>query len=171
MNSVGHQSGVVLVTALVMLLILTLLGMSGTHMIVLHTRMAHNVHQMHQAFQAAEAALRDGEAEIAHHIDQQTVFTAECDRGLCASSLGATPWNSPQVDWHTGQNTILYGSRTGALALPHITPAPRYIIEHLAIPNDEAQEAATDQRWYRVTAVSYTRRGAIQHILQSTYRQ
>ena len=170
MNLAWYQSGVVLVTALVMLLILTLLGMSGTHMIVLHTRMAHNVHQMHQAFQAAEAALRDGETEIAHHIDQQTVFTAACDRGLCASSLGATPWNSAKVNWHTGQNTILYGSRTGALALPHITPAPRYIIEHLAMPSN-TQETASQHRWYRITAVSYTRRGAIQYILQSTYRQ
>ena len=169
----GTTSGLVLITALVMLLILTLLGISGSQMMVLHLRMAGNLHQMHQAFQAAEAALRDGEHHIANHIDQHSVFSPTCEHGLCATStLDATPWNTAPVDWQTGKNTIVYGSTTGTPALPGNNRQPRYIIERLPTPNTEPlDDSAPIHHWYRVTAVSYTAHGSIQHILQSTYRR
>ncbi len=164
MNSPPCRSpGLVLITALALLLILMLLGISGTRTMVLQTRMATNLHQMHQALQAAEAALRDGEQHIAQFMDADTVFSATCKLGLCAgTSLGDTPWNSALVDWQTGKNTIMYGSQTGQPAFPVATSQPRYIIERLPDSGDAAQ-------WYRVTAVSYNAQGAIQHILQSTY--
>ncbi len=161
-----RANGLVLITALVLLLILMLLGISGTRTMVLQTRMAMNLHQMHQAFQAAEAALRDGEQHIAQYINADTVFSATCDLGLCASlSLHDTPWDSMLVNWQTGENTIIYGSQTGQSAFLTTAPQPRYIIEQLP-----GSVAASDQ-WYRVTAVSYTAGGAVQHILQSTYLQ
>ena len=161
-----YTSGLVLITALVMLLILSLLGISGTQMMVLQLRMTNNTQQKHQAFQAAEAALRDGEHHIENHVNQHTVFSPTCEQGLCTTtSLGDTPWIS-QVDWLSGLNTQLYGSITGKPAFPGVVHQPRYIIERLpdvaAAPNDS---------WYRVTAVSYTVHGTIQHRLQSTYRQ
>ena len=158
-------TGLVLITALVLLLILMLLGISGTQTIVLQTRMATNLHQMHQAFQAAEAALRDGEQHIAQFMDASTVFSANCDLGLCAStSLHDTPWNSILVNWQTGENTIVYGSQTGQATFSVTTRQPRYIIEQL--PDTDASV-----QWYRVTAVSYNTQGMIQHMLQSTYLQ
>lgn len=162
----GQTTGLVLITALVMLLILSLLGMSGTQMMILQLRMVNNVQQMHQSFQAAEAALRDGEYHIAHHINQHTVFSPTCDQGLCASmALGAEPWVD-QVDWRSGHNTLLYGSITGTSAFPGVVHQPRYIIERLP-----TMAATPDDSWYRVTAISYTIHGTIQHMLQSTYRQ
>lgn len=160
----AQPAGLVLITALALLLILMLLGVSGTQSMLLQTRMASNLHQMHQAFQAAEAALRDGEQHIAQFIDDDTVFSATCDLGLCTSlSLSDTPWDSALVDWQTGQNTLTYGDQTGQPHFPTSTRQPRYIIERLP-------DTATAARWYRVTAVSYNAQGGIQHILQSTYR-
>ncbi|MEL6722332.1 MAG: PilX N-terminal domain-containing pilus assembly protein [Pseudomonadota bacterium] len=160
-----RAGGLVLITTLVLLLILMLLGISGTQTMMLQTRMTTNLHQMHQAFQAAEAALRDGEQHINQFIDTQTVFSATCHLGLCASTaLSDTPWNSNLINWLSGENTIMYGSQTGQLAFPVTTPQPRYIIERLPAADNAVE-------WYRVTAVSYNAQGEIQHILQSTYLQ
>jgi type IV pilus assembly protein PilX len=163
-----QSNGLVLITALVLLLILLLLGISGTQTMVLQTRMATNLHQMHQAFQAAEAALRDGEQHIAQVINADTAFSTTCDLGLCTSlSLHDTPWDSALVNWQTGENTIIYGSQTGQPAFLTTAPQPRYIIEQLPSPD----AVTTSGQWYRVTAVSYTAGGVVQHILQSTYLQ
>lgn len=58
----NHQRGVVLIVALIMLVIMTLLGLSSIRTVLLEERMAGNTFDRSLAFQAAEAALRDGEA-------------------------------------------------------------------------------------------------------------
>lgn len=59
---INNQRGVVLIVALVMLVIITLLGLSSMRTVLLEERMASNTFDRSLAFQAAEAALRDGEA-------------------------------------------------------------------------------------------------------------
>ena len=58
---ISRQRGVVLVTGLIFLVILTLLGVTAMQTTILEERMAGNLRDENLAFQAAEAALREGE--------------------------------------------------------------------------------------------------------------
>lgn len=64
MAKLTKQSGVVLIVSLIMLLLLTLIGLSGMQETALEEKMASNSRDQNIAFQAAEAALREGEAFI-----------------------------------------------------------------------------------------------------------
>lgn len=59
-----RQSGVVLVVSLIMLLLLTIVGLSSSQVISLEEKMASNAKDHNLAFQAAEDALRGGEERI-----------------------------------------------------------------------------------------------------------
>jgi type IV pilus assembly protein PilX len=58
------QSGAVLIISLIMLLLLTLIGITGSQVTGLEEKMAGNSKDQNLAFQSAEAALRAGEARI-----------------------------------------------------------------------------------------------------------
>ncbi|TCK19146.1 type IV pilus assembly protein PilX [Thiogranum longum] len=58
------QQGAVLAVALMILLIMTMIGISGMRGTILQERMANNTRDRNQAFQAAESSLRDAEAYV-----------------------------------------------------------------------------------------------------------
>ncbi|HPF28453.1 MAG TPA: PilX N-terminal domain-containing pilus assembly protein, partial [Steroidobacteraceae bacterium] len=59
------QRGAILVTSLLLLLVLTIIGLTAMRMTSLQERMAGSTRDLNLAFQGAEAALRDGETLIA----------------------------------------------------------------------------------------------------------
>ncbi len=59
-----HQSGVVLVVGLIILLLLTLIGLTGMQTTGLEEKMASNMRDKNLAFQTAEATLKVGENKI-----------------------------------------------------------------------------------------------------------
>lgn len=59
-----RQAGVVLVISLIMLLLLTLIGISSMQTVIIEERMAGNMGDRNLAFQAAESALRHAEKFI-----------------------------------------------------------------------------------------------------------
>lgn len=60
----SSQTGAVLIVALVMLLLLTIIGISSMRGTSMQERMAGNMRDQSQAFQASESALRKGEAAV-----------------------------------------------------------------------------------------------------------
>ncbi len=58
------QQGSVLIVSLVLLLVLTILGISSIDNTIMEEKMAGNLSQRNQGFQASEAALRLGEEEL-----------------------------------------------------------------------------------------------------------
>ena len=60
----AHQSGAVLAISLIMLLLLTIIGVTATQVTGLEEKMAGNLRNQNLAFQAAEAALRAGEEAV-----------------------------------------------------------------------------------------------------------
>ncbi len=84
---IGHarprQRGAVLVISLLILLIMTLIGITGMQTSVLEERMAGNYRDIALAFQASETALRDAESRIRDSIDGLTGFSDACTDGLC----------------------------------------------------------------------------------------
>ena len=63
-----HQQGSALLVSLIILVVMTLLGLSGMRTSVMEEKMAGNMRDSELAFQAAEAALRDAEKYIQDNV-------------------------------------------------------------------------------------------------------
>ena len=165
-----RQRGAVLAIGLLILVVMTLIGVTGMSTSGLQLKMAGNLKDWHAAFQAVEAGLRDGETDIATggRVDGETA--AECGvtgvnasrDGLCGQDPNIlntqNVWQN--MDWTAGAATIkyvTYGAKTGAVALTGVAAQPRYIIEPVRpiksgnslLVNDNQNKTKT----YRVTAV------------------
>jgi|GEM_PF-328769 len=108
-----HQSGVVLVISLIMLLALTLIGVTSSSVTGLEEKMAANTKDKNLAFQAAESALRWVETSLG-----STNVNFDCStnpqpgtNGLYYSMNTQNPTNFPYYTW--------YNSPT-----QYVTPAP-----------------------------------------------
>lgn len=139
----SSQSGAVLPITLILMVLMTLVGLSTMNTSVLSERMAGNYDNVNVAFQAAEAALRDAEQDIRcegcrendatsiHTIRGLTGFTDDCRQGLCFSGTTQT-----EVLEDTDANGdalfdkfVTYGDKTGADAISGAAQQPKYIIE------------------------------------------
>jgi type IV pilus assembly protein PilX len=120
-TSLNKQSGVVLVVSLIMLLLLTLVGMTGTQVTSLEEKMASNNRDQNLAFQMAEIALRGGEAKIEEIValsafDGTSGLLSEDD-----ASPDVTAFNS----W-SGANSIEFDAGGAQIATQ-----PRFFINFL----------------------------------------
>lgn len=156
------QRGSVLIVSLLILLIMTLLGITAMSTTTLEEKMAGNIRDKNIAFQAAEAALRDGEADVIGNNIPESSFVAACTGGLCLPAAVGSPPQWEVVDWGTsGTTSRRYGSATGTAALTGVGQAPRYIIELLRdIPDPNGSlttgiNAPKTKTAFRVTALGY----------------
>ena len=117
--------GVALFISLVLLLVLTIIGVSSVQTTSLETRMARNEYDVLLAFQAAESALRDAEVFL-DTVEDTDDFTDAGVDGL---------WNIPDPGddyrweedgvWDDGRSRV--AEEIGEL----VTATPRYLVEHL----------------------------------------
>ncbi len=161
----AHQSGVVLIVSLIMLLLLTLIGVTSSQVTSLEEKMAGNSRNYNLAFQAAESALRAGEAATA------TVVSANY-------YIGSTQ-NIQDIDWANAKVTTYAG---GALADIPTAHAPKYIIELIGpvagsgggcSPCEAGTESSSSgsSNIYRITARGMGGNANAVVTLQSIYRR
>ncbi|MGG2395980.1 PilX N-terminal domain-containing pilus assembly protein [Pseudomonas sp. SH1-B] len=72
-----HQRGAVLIVALIMLLLLTIIGLSSMRGTSLQENMASNMRDSNLSLQASEAALRKGEEEVTSKFLDGTLSSLE----------------------------------------------------------------------------------------------
>ncbi|HTC38873.1 MAG TPA: PilX N-terminal domain-containing pilus assembly protein [Steroidobacteraceae bacterium] len=174
--SLGHrskQSGVVLFVALILLLILSLLGVTAARMQTVEERMARNDDNRQIGQQAAEAALRSAENGLLTGI---YVNFAGNTNGLYAPIL---PNGSPLtgMDWTNPANTLPYGG-PAMTSMPANAAAPKVVIENLpsvAVAGDDLSvtslnPASPPVTVYRVTAQGIGADGSSTTMLQTIVR-
>lgn len=170
------NTGVALFISLVLLLVLTILGVSVVQTTSLEIRMARNEHDNLLAFEAAESALRDAEAAL-----QVTTSTFAYNDG----GVGGL-WDMPDVDdgnrweddaiWTDGR-TIVAATAVGAVANQ---PQPRYMIEHIATVQRDENAYQQDNEYnaagssdsvdvFRVTALGFGGSPNSRAMLQTTF--
>lgn len=192
-----RQSGSSLIVALVMLIAVLLLGLSGTRIALQSEKAARNDRDRQVAFQAAEAALMDAELDIEGAPDADSSrsaifgperaegFSADCVRssdkylGLCLRAPdGARPvWQTVNfLDDSPAGRSVGYGRftgqsfQTGAGMLP--ARPPRYIIELMSYNKaGESADLGGLTYFYRVTAIGFGARESTQVVLQTFYRK
>jgi type IV pilus assembly protein PilX len=172
---ISRNRGIALFISLVLLLVLTIIGVSSVQTTTLETRMARNEHDTLLAFQAAELALRDAERFLETGV-KTTAFSDDGAGGLwtVAELGGLNRWDDPKV-WETG-GSVVASSNFGAVVAKQ---PPRYLIEHVASVireenayqiNDPYSATAADRiEIFRITARGEGGTRNAQVLLQSTY--
>ncbi|HFD80825.1 MAG TPA: hypothetical protein ENK05_10625 [Gammaproteobacteria bacterium] len=168
----GHrqQRGAVLFISLIMLLAMTLIGITGMQATTMEEKMAGNLRDINLSFQATEAALREGESLL------QAATLPDFDGsnvGLYQpAQVGSPPlWEVPST-WASG-SAIAYGGSLDGIPAGN---RPLYIIEELAaLPNPGGSLASDnplpETHIYRITARGMGGNDRSVTILQSTYKR
>ena len=129
LNGIRQQRGAVLIVSLIMLLVMTLLGVSSMKGSAMEEKMTRNLHDKNLAFQAAEAALRAAEQDIQDNINATNTFDADGSDGHYDRSE-LRIWET--IEW-TASDSLEYG---GFDSTYRVSSPPRYVIQHLATTVD-----------------------------------
>jgi type IV pilus assembly protein PilX len=164
-----EQSGVVLFVALMLLLILSMIGVTVARMQTVEERMARNENIRQLATQAAEAALRNAEYLLlnAPPVNQ---FGGDTN-GYYVMSLTLGSMITPAL-FNNAVNVLPYSGPPLNLVPTGPASAPKIAIELVGfggIPGDglaPGQEPAT----YRITVQGYDADGTPSVMLQEVYR-
>jgi len=177
-----RQRGVILFVALILLVILSLLGVTAARLQTSEERMARNEANHQMGAQAAEAALRNAEANIAGGA-----FTALTSNtaGQYTLDWNNGPWAS-LINWNDPTQTLSYSAPVTAGvaagpalgALPPTVPSPTYVVEQppaVTRPGDNlactGYRCPTGTVWvYRETATGTGADQSTTTTLQSIYR-
>ena len=199
-SPIRHR-GASLLIALVMLVAVTIVGLSAARIALQGERTARNERDRQVAFQAAEAALLDAELDIEKSPDatrsRSSMFAPDsaegfpADRdapcasgranralGLCRSDPGGTrpAWQAADFDDETeqGVHTVAFGTFTGQRFPVARGSLPARVPRYVIerLGWQRPGEAA-DRRtgFYRITAIGYGAQPGTQVVLQTTYRK
>lgn len=172
-NSPNQQTGVALFISLVLLLVLTIIGVSSVQTTSLEVRMTRNQHDSTLAFQSAESALRDAEAQV-EALVSTAGFTDTGNNGLynVADFGDEEHWHAAAA-W-TGANSVVAGTVVDGIA-----EQPRYLVEHVAsvllednayqLDDPYAAAAADRVEMFRITARGVGGTINARVLLQSSY--
>ncbi|HEY5673449.1 MAG TPA: PilX N-terminal domain-containing pilus assembly protein [Malonomonas sp.] len=167
-NPLDNEDGAVLIVGLMILVVLSLLGVTTMQTSTIEEKMANNMGQRQFAFQAAEAGLREAEARLAGlgGIDPTLPI-------LTPAAPAAAPLWTTANRWTT--TNALTGSQLGS-GIAGVAEQPRYIVELLQeIPEGEepleADVPVTTETMYRVTSRGVGGVSTAEVILQITHLQ
>jgi type IV pilus assembly protein PilX len=189
------ERGFVLISALLFMIVLTIIVISITGTTTVEEKVARNFRDRDIAFAAAEATLRDAELHLngswkwPYAPVDINAFNATCDAGLC-DSLSARNWQPlDRVDFFSADAIAAFASASpkdksvpigsvtgspdfvvgGATAFTWISDnRPRYMIETLCSQLGSAT-AVTCTRVYRITAQARGRLASTRVVLQEIY--
>jgi type IV pilus assembly protein PilX len=153
-----RQQGIVLITGLIFLVVLTVIVLALMRSATLEERMAANARNRQLALQGAEAVLRDARDTLfpvsgvpGSPIDpfDPGGFTSGCTNGLCSPPAGGTPrWQSINFD----DTSVTRGFAVPADSnLSGVASQPRYFVEVLSAEGGQPSKICP-KVLYRVTA-------------------
>lgn len=130
---VNKQCGSVLIISLVIMVVLTILGVSGMRTAVLEEKMAGNMRDSQLAFQAAEATLKQAEQYIDENIVSIVNFDTDGSDGLYSTDI-YQPWNN--IAWDSS-DSLEYTDFDSDYS---VKASPRFIIQHLVSQKNDIDD-------------------------------
>jgi type IV pilus assembly protein PilX len=176
-GSRSKQRGVVMFVALILLLILSLLGVTAARMQTVEERMARNDDNRQVGAQAAEAALRATEVGLETGT---IVGPFGASGGMYAPNLSqGSPLTG--LNWNVAANTLSYSSPAVAGAaltsLPVVSQNPKIVVEQMITTAQSSDDISmtgltspTPVNVYRVTAQGVGADGTSTTMLQTIVR-
>ena len=173
-----HQTGASLIVSLMLLIVLTLLGLSGMQSTVMQERMSNNVRDKGMAFQAAESALRSGESWVKDQkIPTRGALTVQ-DGSSCSAPCDLVDLNdystmaNENFSWWETHGRIYSGIPTTGTG--KVASAPRFIVEEhsdqrdsLADPTDTSSPPV--RTLYRLTAMGVGGTTTAESMIETLY--
>ncbi len=183
LNPDTYQRGSVLLVSLVILLVITVSGLTAVKMATLEEKMSGNYQDQQMAFYAAEAALKEAENFIADNELALSSFNVNCDNGYCfaGSDINDIGSCAPGISepWLTGTVWSDNGRhRVTTVSISGISAQAKYIIEFRCYIAKEAPGPLPDPAnrgdwalFYRITALATGGSGDSRVMLQSSYKK
>ncbi len=174
----ASQRGATLIFTLVILMVVTLMGVSAIQDTTLEEKMAGNLRSRNLAFQGAESALAAGELYLTGKAVLPTFTAAGTSTGLYLPTTSSpSRWNA--VDWSDASKVVMVSvtdpGSGDAIALSGLSGSPAYIIEELDASTFgsslEAGKPVDTAKFYRITARAVAADGVTEVMLQSYYRR
>lgn len=167
------QQGATLVICMIILVVVTILGVSNIQNVTLEEKMAANVKNRNMAFQSAETALRHAEDYLSNTA-VLPAFDGSSGRFEQFDTDSAKPINWSTTTWTS--SAAKYSAPTGHQdEIGGVAVAPYYVIEKLdsLVANVELEsgQVADDDEFYRITARAVGGSSTAVVILQSIYRR
>ena len=166
------QAGAVLVTSLLMLLVLTIIGVTAMQMSRMQERMAGNTRDRNLAFQGAEAAVRAGEARLG----TLTVAPVTCSTSPCQYWQDGSAGKNGRVDladadwWAT--NGIAGDAKSNDKP-QELVETPTFIIEEIGyLPKGSDVELGKPPEGhiiYQISGRSTGGSGLAETVVQTTF--
>jgi len=158
-----RERGAILVSALLMLLVLTVIGVSVMQITRMQERMAGNTRDLNLAFQGSEAGLRDAEQTL---WDAGSIIA--CNTPDCVRPRGILPvLNNQTQAWWNAQSQE-YGD-DGAQDIEELAADPQFVVEELALVGPLVVDDPGGRMFYQVTSRSTGASGATNTVLQTTF--
>ncbi len=169
-NMKHQQQGIVLAVTLIMLLLITLLAVSGMRSTTLEERMASNSRNTNIAFQMAETALREGEQALQANPEALKIINGQTNTiaGIgCVVTKNSVDFTSPASWSGAGPCDIV-----GDAAQLGTRKLPQYYIEFLyaVAPVETGNGSSSSNCFYRITSHGYGPDVNSSVTLQSTYK-
>ena len=167
-NPITAQGGVALIVALILLVVMTLVGLSGLRNVTLEERMTSNTFDRSISFQAAEAALKEAEAEVQ---DKAALAVMQPALGTpCSAANGVCGAPSPPTEERWLDNSTNW-MNAATLNNGGVSITPQYIIEFLGngFSCSPTLGSPTTCSRYRITARSNAGADRSVVILQSIF--
>lgn len=165
------NKGFVLVSGLILLLIITIIALSGTANSILQEKSAGGLQDKQIAFQNAETALRVAENYVYLNINTSSLFAVGCSAGLCITNPVNPVWEN--INFKTDTNKFI--TLSGSDIISKTTSQPKYIIELLdevpAIPGESIKVTTSkvSANAYRITTIAYGNSIGSEVMLQSIF--
>jgi type IV pilus assembly protein PilX len=157
------QTGMVLVVSMIMLLLLTLIGVTGTQVTSLEEKMAGNSRDQNIAFQAAESTLKEAEIFILTNPIAPATYTGVA--GLSPVAFSGTYDYMVSTSWSDANSVSTSASFADNFvnnAGVSIT-APRYVIERLG--------GSSPNTFFKITARAQGISSGTQVVLQEVFQR
>jgi len=162
-SHLGRQRGAVLAISLIMLLLLTIIGITASQITGLEEKMTGNMRERNTAFQAAETALRAGETFLA----TEPVLPVFIGNNGLYGETGTPPGQND--DWSKSN----FSKKTYAGSLSHTASAPLYVIQRVTVISRDSVDGGDYKasEVYRVTARGVGGTSSSVVVLQSVYKR
>ena len=163
------QGGAALITALLLLVVMTILAVTVMQMSRVQERMVGATRDITVGFEAAEAAVRNAETAI----DQQAVLPGLCNASPCQFWVDGSIVDVANQDKNWWSNNATNFADKSGQALTGVNENPRYVIEHQAfVRTDGGIKAGVEpvgRDFFQVTGRSTGASGVANVVVQTTF--
>lgn len=166
-HQMKSQRGVAIVMVIGLLIVMTLIGLSGLETSLQNEQVGYNQRERDVGFQAAETSLRDGEHWVQSTLSKPTAVSS-CGTPPCLVwTRDALSFVNQTDSWWASQSRVFSGN------LSKVSAQPTFVIEELMfVPYELSPDAASRGQgyyYYRVTSRGTGAQGSTIVILESVY--